>query len=317
MTKQLLHAQRDKPQFALAVGDQEQHGLLAIFLDLVDALLDVAGVGDGLLRHLDDDIAGGKPLLGGVGVGVDTGDDDTLDALLDLVLRAQILAQRREIEAERLLRHRLLGRRLVLGLGGCFLGLVVILEAADLDLAGFFLALADDDDLDLLVDRGVGDDAGKILRVLDVLAVEADHDVAGLDAGGFCRTLVVDAGDQRAARRLDVEALGDLFGDLLDSHAKPAAAQFAELLQLLDDGGNRLRGHGKAEADRAAGRRDDQRVDADDLAFEVEQRAAGIAAIDRGVGLDVAVIRTLADVAVARRDDAGRDRAAEAEGVAD
>src|SRR4029453_1078546 len=73
----------------------------------------------------------------------------------------------------------------------------------------------------------------------------------------------------------------------------------------------------EAEADRTAGRRNDQRVDADDLAFEVEQRSAGIAAVDGGVGLDVVVVRSLADVAVARRYDAGRDRAAEAERVAD
>ena len=67
------------------------------------------------------------------------------------------------------------------------------------------------------------------------LAVELDHDVAGLDAGGLGRPLVVDAGDQRAARRLDAEALGDVVGDLLDAHAEPAAPHFAELAQLVDD----------------------------------------------------------------------------------
>ena len=54
-----------------------------------------------------------------------------------------------------------------------------------------------------------------------------------------------------------------------------------------------------------------------DLAAEVEQRPAGIAAIDGGVGLDVVVVRARIDVAVARRDDAGGDRAAEAERIAD
>ena len=83
------------------------------------------------------------------------------------------------------------------------------------------------------------------------------------------------------------------------------------------DGDRGLRGNRKADADRAARRRDDRRVDADDLAIEVEQRAAGIAAIDGGVGLDVVVVRTGIDVAVARRDDAGGHRAAEAERIAD
>src|SRR5436305_2145843 len=55
----------------------------------------------------------------------------------------------------------------------------------------------------------------------------------------------------------------------------------------------------------------------DHFTFEVGQRAAGIAAIDGGVGLDVVVIRTRGDIAVAGRDDAGRHRTAEAERVAD
>jgi len=54
----LLHAQRHEPQLALAVRDQEQHRLLAVLLQLIDALLDVGGAADGFLRHLDDDVAG-------------------------------------------------------------------------------------------------------------------------------------------------------------------------------------------------------------------------------------------------------------------
>ena len=51
--------------------------------------------------------------------------------------------------------------------------------------------------------------------------------------------------------------------------------------------------------------------------FHVEQRAAGIALVDGRVGLDVVVVGAGLDVAAAGRDDAGRDRAAEAERVAD
>src|SRR5262249_56307776 len=67
----------------------------------------------------------------------------------------------------------------------------------------------------------------------------------------------------------------------------------------------------------AAGGGDDRGIDADHLAVEVEQGAAGIAAVDGGVGLNVIVVGAGIDVAVARRDDAGRDGAAEAERVAD
>ena len=41
----LLHAQRHEPQFAVGVRDQQQHRLLAVLLQLIDALLDVGGVG--------------------------------------------------------------------------------------------------------------------------------------------------------------------------------------------------------------------------------------------------------------------------------
>ena len=51
-------------------------------------------------------------------------------------------------------------------------------------------------------------------------------------------------------------------------------------------------------------------------AGHVEERAAGVAAVDRRVGLDEVVVGAL-QRAVARRDDAGRDREALAERVAD
>ena len=96
------------------------------------------------------------------------------------------------------MRYRLL-HRLLFGLGGSRLRLVGIFQPSQRHFVGFFLALADDDHIDFLADRGVGDDPRQVLRVLDVLAVEFDHDVTGLDAS-FGRALVVDTGNQRAAR---------------------------------------------------------------------------------------------------------------------
>src|SRR5580698_5490746 len=235
----LLHTQRHEPQLAVAVGDQQQHRLLAVLLELVDALLDIGGVADGFLRHFDDHLARAQPLLGGVGGAVDIGDDDALDAVLYLVAAAQVLAQRREIEAERLLRHRLFHR--LLGLVGDLHRLVAaVVELAKRNLDGLLGALADDDDVYFLADGRIGNHARKILWLLDVLAVERDDHIARLDAGRFSRALVVDAGDQRAARRLDVEALGDLVGDLLDADTEPAAAQLAILPQLRHHAGHRL-----------------------------------------------------------------------------
>ena len=55
----------------------------------------------------------------------------------------------------------------------------------------------------------------------------------------------------------------------------------------------------------------------DDLALEVEGRAARVAAVDRRVDLQEVVVGAAADLAAGGRDDAGGDRAAEAERVAD
>src|SRR5205823_938997 len=65
----------------------------------------------------------------------------------------------------------------------------------------------------------------------------------------------------------------------------------------------------------------DRGVDADDFSLDVQQGAAGVAGVDRGVGLDEvgegAALLLRRDGAAERGDDAGRDGAAEAEGVAD
>ena len=79
--------------------------------------------------------------------------------------------------------------------------------------------------------------------------------------------------------------------------------------------------HGEADAGVAAAAvGGDLRVDADDAALGVEQRAAGVAGVDRGVGLDHAGDREAVgrlDVAVERGDDAAGDGALEAERAAD
>ena len=65
-------------------------------------------------------------------------------------------------------------------------------------------------------------------------------------------------------------------------------------------------GIGEADALVAAGIAADLRVDADHAAVHVEQRPAGVAVIDRGIGLDRVVDREVVrrrDLAVERADD--------------
>ena len=89
------------------------------------------------------------------------------------------------------------------------------------------------------------------------------------------------------------------------------------VLELVDDLLGERRGDREADPDRAAGGRIDRCVDADDLAVHVEHWTAGIAAVDRRVGLQKIVIGARIDVALTRRQDARGDAAAEPERVAD
>ena len=74
--------------------------------------------------------------------------------------------------------------------------------------------------------------------------------------------------------------------------------------QLLNDAFSARNGDRKANALSFAV---NGRVDADQFAFDVEQRAAGIAGINRGIGLDEIVVRSPISVkrAIQGADDAG------------
>ena len=57
------------------------------------------------------------------------------------------------------------------------------------------------------------------------------------------------------------------------------------LLQLTDHFLDKGRGDREGDADTAAGRREDRGVHANDLAVQIEGRAAGVAAVHRRVDL--------------------------------
>ena len=155
--------------------------------------------------------------------------------------------------------------------------------------------------------------------------VDADDDVllgqAEVGAGtSFFHVVYVYAG----GGALDVELLGELGVEGSTGDTENAALHAAVGLEvgdyLGDDGG----GDGKAIAGVGAGAGVDGGVDADELSVEVHQCAPGIAWVDGGVRLEVALdahaalglTRALEGSALGR-DDAGRDGGVESEGVAD
>ncbi|MGY3407410.1 hypothetical protein ACVWZV_003523 [Bradyrhizobium sp. GM5.1] len=64
---------------------------------------------------------------------------------------------------------------------------------------------------------------------------------------------------------------------------------------LLHHFARHVDGNGKADTDIAASGRDDGRIDADQFALQADQRAAGIAGIDSGVGLNEVFITLFAE----------------------
>src|SRR3954454_4963953 len=167
-----------------------------------------------------------------------------------------------------------------------------------------------------LVARGVGADPGHEVReVLDPRVADLGDDVARLQPCRRGRRAVLDRGERGPAGGLLL--LAALLAALDPEHRLGRAAGVE---YLLSDATGLVDRNREAQADAAAalpGSRD-RRVDADDLSVEVHQRAAGVALVDRGVGLQAvvddrrAVFALHTDRAVERADDARGDRAGQA-----
>ena len=283
----------------------------------------VAGlVGYGLFVDGRDDGAFAEADFVGEGAGTDVGDDD---AALDASLRGDLRRDGGDGDAELALS----GVRL---LRGC---VVVLLIAGDVGVG--FGAVADDDVGGLLFavaeeaefDRGAyvaGRDVGnEIVAVLDVASVDGDDDVAGLDAGlGRAAAGSDDADDNAAGEAVDTAYRGGLSGLELDADGAANHLMFRPDEHVVDRGDD-VGGHGETDALGAHGLGVDGGVHADDFACHVDQRTAGVAGVDGGVGLDEALELTVGDAvgaglvdgAVLGGDDAGGDGLREGEGAAD
>ena len=90
--------------------------------------------------------------------------------------------------------------------------------------------------------------------------------------------------------------------------------------EVVGDGFCRVDRNGKADSGGSAGGRVNRGIDADDLAVRIDERPAGIAAIDGGVGLNGFVDKsrlTSLHGAAKRADDAGGEGGLKAERISD
>src|SRR4029077_16410160 len=123
-------------------------------------------------------------------------------------------------------------------------------------------------------------------------------------------------GDKRALGLLKAEAIRDVLCDRLYLNADPATGHSPMLFKLGNNSADGVRRDRKGDTDRAARRREDGGIDTDHVAIGIECRPAGIPFVDRRIDLDEVVIRTGADIATARRHDAGCDGTAKTKRIA-
>ena len=87
--------------------------------------------------------------------------------------------------------------------------------------------------------------------------------------------------------------------------------------KLIGEGLRHVARDGEADTDAAAARRQNGGIDADKFAVEIQQRAAGVAAVNWGIGLNKVFQPFEIKAATTQRgDDAGSSGLPEAEGVA-
>src|SRR5580658_9702207 len=152
------------------------------------------------------------------------------------------------------------------------------------------LAVAHQADIDPVADAQQADGVAQLAVGLHWLAVHRGDHVAGTDAGLVGRRALDDLRHQCADRARQAERVGDIRCHGVHADAELAALHRAELDQLVHDAVRHVHRDGEADADVAAAARQNRGVDADQLAAQIDQRAAGVARIDRGVGLDEVLV---------------------------
>ena len=173
------------------------------------------------------------------------------------------------------------------------------------------LAAALDGQLDFVADAVLGNLGAQVGDAVDLRAVDGGDDITLAQACLIGRAAGDDLEDVDTF--LEVQLVAVARGALLvkDGDAEVRARHVAFLHDSGDDVLHGVRRDGEADALDAVG--DDLgTVDADDLAVHVDERAAGVARVDGGVGLhELDACVTVAERAVEGADDAARHAALE------
>ena len=117
-------------------------------------------------------------------------------------------------------------------------------------------------------------------------AVDLQDDIARKHARTIRRAALEDRTNQHARRGGKGERGGKVRGELLRFDAEPTSRHLSVTDDLLEHVLGDRYGNREADALRSAALRIDDTVDADQIAAGIDQRTAGIAGVDGGVGLD-------------------------------
>src|SRR4051794_27808985 len=153
---------------------------------------------------------------------------------------------------------------------------------------------------------------------MDLDPIDGDHDVAALQTRALGRRTRFDLGDDGAFGSTNAHRFRNLGREVLQGDANSAAADFTIFDDLVHDGARHVDRDREPDADIAAAWRQDSGVDPDQPAAQIDERAARVAWVDRGVGLDEVLIALNAQsTAPKRADNARSDCLTKAERVAD
>ena len=276
--------------------------------DAFERLVEIAGLADLLVVDRKDDVA---LLEADAGGGAAIGEIDHHDAL-GLGIQMQLVGDRRRNVGDLgALERRARGEHDFVAVG---IGRGLQRHRQLHGLAGALHV-----DLRGAAERPRGEAIVERVGIVDRLPFDRDDQVGRFQPGARGRTVRRDIGDQRAVRQFQPQRLGDFRRHRLQLRAQPRPLdRLAAALGGRHHDAHHVGRNRKADALRAAGAREDRGVDAGELAGHVDQRAAGIAGIDRRIGLDEELVVGDADLrARQRRDDAVGHGLADAEGIAD
>src|SRR5437899_4660354 len=244
------------PEGVAAVGPDEQQRVVALFY-VGQGLLNIARSLNFVTVDFEDDVALLQSGIVGRTTRLHLFDYSSVDVAWRLKLVPQFWGEVAETDAPVHFAFGLAG--VIAAFGG------TAAEGFQGDGDSHILAVAKNIERDLRAGLLLSDNHLEFSGIADLLAIDFGNDIADLEASfcagriGFC------LGDDSANRRFLVKELGVLGRHVGDADADMAVADFAVADQGLDGRPDNLRWNGKSHSGEAAGRRDQESVDADYL----------------------------------------------------